>query len=1089
MWNVICVLLTTALVSCSAEIGTYDYDNKIEENSAGDRDNLTSNVYVLPEQIFNDGKPFYVKKDPVSGKINFNAKTTPESLPPQSTIANVQTQTTSQSSQSNTNSSDGEILANNGNRKHDISLDNTVRTQNFHDYLPVKYQSSKFVYPLVSSSYANLKYQGNNKNYISNHKYESSTVKSVAYVTKKPKTNYPTKVYTGPMASPSSASASASASVSAQSSTIEYEMVTKPTISTTLTTRKYANIPSRVPTPGRRYTTLSRTSSTTTVRSTNANYENKFNRFRSTTTSTTTQESSSPSYNKIPELSPTTISSITTPQFIPLNSTNHFDNNQYKTTTPNDKESMLGDFLNYFFDSNNNNEDSNEAESTAKPKTTQTMPASSTTRTIFISSTPSTIASFSNENENENGKISNDKYNITLGSSARKPYNRTTNPVKYNESKIDFVSNQIISHSTTAAPLIAEAGDKLQNFGQFRPPTNVNNIRVSPDAQNVAFVTNGQVPTAFGNGIHSSQKVYPGQFQPPPQGSMSNIVVLPDSDSASFVASSQLQTANRFDQKRPIANANTIDETTKSGITFITKGQVTSAEAYDNVNVNKVNFRGLQTNSNNVVIASEAQTPNFVTPNQLNTVNEGNVQQNSTESKIDQPISPFENEIGLYGQGILSTQRPQGFLLASTTAIPKAISTVIAQSVKSEEQPNHHVRFPNENSGGTAAQLTGAPKVQQINSLAQQPNNTIKFPTNQMNSPSQIPIMQQALPNEGLVSFNDGSIPNQNFVVFRPQPQIPMQPVMMNMAPPQMIRNTPFVFKKPTFVHYPRKNFTKLPNILPQFRPSTQPQSISLEMANQIRQSQLNRPFLYGSHNMRFKTPVQFHYGQRLPIGAITIRPIDPSPNRRHFELHPGNFNQRFHDRTVLPLMMQRNVLNVNPLLVEPQNIEENLRITANNGNEAIKGSDLDNADAQFLGQPMLDTKKENPKVEPVTTLQMIQQQRLMHKAQTHSIHGAPPSVPSQLLSAKPNATDSSGKTDKPLYLVYPMHKEMHRPNGDIQNDRIHRPSTIQQLGLPYAFEKTKSRYILNSRPVFDADKKSDQSDIVASNDNDEEDR
>lgn len=1072
MWNVICVLLTTVLVSCSAQIGTYDYDNKIEENSPGDRDNLTSNVYVLPEQIFNDGKPFYVKKDPVSGTINFNAKTTPESLPPQSTITNVQTQTKSQSSQSNTNSSDNEISANNSNRKHDISLDNTVRTENVHDYLPVKYQSSKFVYPLVSSSYANLKYQGNNKNYISNHKYESSTVKSVPYVTKKPKTNYPTKTYTTPMASSSSASVSASV----QSSTIEYEKVTKPTISTTLTTRKYANIPSRAATPGRRYTTLSRPSSTTTVRYTNGNHENKFNRFRSTTTSTTTQESSSPSYNMISELMPTTVPSI------PLNSANQFEH-QNNTTTPNDKDSMnIGDIFNYLFD-NNNNEDSEEAELTPNPKATQMVAASSTTQTIFISSTPSTIASLLNENEN--GKISNDKYNITLDSSARKPYDRTTNPVKYNESKIDFVSSPIVSHSTTAAPLIAKAGDRLKTVGQFRPPTNVNNIRVSSGAQNVAFVTNGQVSTAFGNGIHSSPNVYPGPFQPPSQGSMSNIVVLPNSDSVSFVASSQLQTSNRFDQKRPIANANTIDETTKSGITFITKGQVTSAEAYDNGNTNKVNFRAPQTNSNNAAIASGAQTPTYVTPNQLNTINEGNVRQNSTESKIEQPISPFENEIGLYGQGIgiLSTQRPQGFILASTTAIPKAVSTVIAQSVKGEQEPNHNVRFPNENNGGTGAQ-----KVQQINSSAQQPNNTIKFPTNQM--PPQIPIMQQALPNEGLISFNDGNIPKQNFVLFRTQPpQIPMQPVMMNMAPPQLIRNTPFVFKKPTLVHYSRKNFTTLPNILPQFRPSTQPQSISLEMANQLRQSQLNRPFLYGSQNMRYKTPVQFHYGQRLPIGAITIRPIDPSPNRRHFELHPGNFNQRFHDRTVLPLMMQRNVLNVNPLLVEPQRFEDNLRITATNGNEAIKSTDFDNADAQYLGQPMLDTKKENPKVEPVTTLQMIQQQRLMHKGQTHSIHEASPSIPNQSLLANSNATDSNGKTDKPLYLVYPMYKEMHRPNGEIQNDRIHRPSTIQQLGLPYAFEKTKSRYILNSRPVFDAEKKSDQPDVAASNDNDEEDR
>lgn len=56
MWSLLIVILSTAIVGHASEIGSYDYDNKIEETtSVGDRDNLTSNVYVLPDQIFNDG--------------------------------------------------------------------------------------------------------------------------------------------------------------------------------------------------------------------------------------------------------------------------------------------------------------------------------------------------------------------------------------------------------------------------------------------------------------------------------------------------------------------------------------------------------------------------------------------------------------------------------------------------------------------------------------------------------------------------------------------------------------------------------------------------------------------------------------------------------------------------------------------------------------------------------------------------------------------------------------------------------------------------------------------------------------------------
>lgn len=1076
MWTLFIVALSTAIVCCSAEIGSYDYDNKIEENAVNDRDNLTSNVYVLPEQIFNDGKPFYVKKD-ASGTIDFNAKTTPESLP---------TPTDAVSTQSTVNSSNL-----NSSRKHDISLDNTVRAQNIHDFLnlPVKYQSSKFVYPLVSSSYANLKYQGNNKNYMSNHKADSSTVKSVAYTTKKyNKSTYSTKAYSTSFASKTS-------------TTESYESTTKATPASANNTRKYANIPSRSSTPGRRYTTLSRISSTT-VRNSLPNAEIKHTRGRPTTsTTTTTTQKPIDSYdNTLAAPLPSQSSAATTaaPEI------------KAKNTTENANEAdgmNIGDFFSYFFN-NDNNEDSEEMEAT---RSTTRAPARATTKatpsTTVMTLRPAISTTQAPTKQNDNKKVYGNRYDITMDSATRKPINRThVSELNTSTARPASVSNEDrIAHASTASPLTSDYGDKTTSeTGKFRPPTNVNNIRVSPGAQTATFVTNGQVSAGFGS-VHpyNEQTAYKGQFQPPSQSDVNSIVVLPDSNSASFVATGQLQTTNRFEQK-PAQNANAIDETTKAGITFISKGQVTSAEAYDRPGQNNIVFHGPSSNSNNIVIAPGTKTASFVTSSHMSMGVDNAAAQN-------QPNRQIENEISAFGSGLQSTQRPHGFLLPSTTtAIPKPVNTVIAESINNETQ---HIRFPE--NGENAEKL-----------VAVQPEatseNTIKFPANDQPIQQQPIISQQTVPvavGDGLIKFatdirneiTEGIDPNNykqiiqnpnippvnNFVVFRPQPSIAVQqtPVLMGMNVPTMIRNTPFVFKKPPFVHYPRKNYT-LPNILPQFRP-TQPQqppiALTPEIANQLRQGQLNRAqYMYNAQNVRFKTPMQYMYSQR----PMQIRPsIDQLQNRRHFELHPGNLNQRIYDRPMLP-HLYRNAIGTNALLVEPQRFEENMKVTATNGDmDGNKNVDFENGDGKLISvQPIVESLKDIPKVEPVTTLQMIQQQRLAQK--TGAI------VAMNGLSGNRNAsltTDPNGKTEKPLYVVYPMQKQsiaapntMQRGNGEIATilaDPMHKPATIQQLGLPYTLEKNKSRYILNSRPAYEFEKKSERHQEPIAAENDEEDR
>lgn len=134
------------------------YEDQIAEESIDDEQYFTS--YALPKHIFNDGKPFVVGKDPVTGQIDFSSKKTVSSSTP------------------------NDILDNDTENRRPSDINKIA--PNIHDFLnlPVKYSSSKSVYPLISSSYSNLKYQGNNKHYVSNHKdSSSSTTTSPKYFT------------------------------------------------------------------------------------------------------------------------------------------------------------------------------------------------------------------------------------------------------------------------------------------------------------------------------------------------------------------------------------------------------------------------------------------------------------------------------------------------------------------------------------------------------------------------------------------------------------------------------------------------------------------------------------------------------------------------------------------------------------------------------------------------------------------------------------------------------------------------------------------------------------------------------------------
>ncbi|KAH8418042.1 hypothetical protein KR222_010931 [Zaprionus bogoriensis] len=235
----LCALCTAARESSSD--GTPSALLPLEARNAdisGEED-IISSSYVLPNQIFNDGKPYYARQDPVSGQLDFTAKK-PAGIEPEV----------------------NEVL----NSREKIVL-NGGSSPNIHDFLnlPVKYSSSKFVYPLVSSSYANLKYQGSNKNYVTNKKPTSV----VAPVTPVPPSYhsagyFPVSTTKLTAVTPTEAgyfttSTRGSTTTSSTTTTTTTTTTTAiPTTRTTAGTTRTTTTTTRAPTTTVRYTTTSR---------------------------------------------------------------------------------------------------------------------------------------------------------------------------------------------------------------------------------------------------------------------------------------------------------------------------------------------------------------------------------------------------------------------------------------------------------------------------------------------------------------------------------------------------------------------------------------------------------------------------------------------------------------------------------------------------------------------------------------------------------------------------------------------------------------------------------------------------------------
>ncbi|KAG5876053.1 hypothetical protein JTB14_016795 [Gonioctena quinquepunctata] len=179
----------------SQELGDHDYDHSKSTKTATeeipDPSPLVLPGYNLPENIFNHGKPFYVEKDPLTGKIDFSQKSPSPKLDDDLYDYVDEEPSHNIYDKSNIDRKDGSLSS----HKHS---DVNQLTPNFHDFLnlPVKYNSAKYVYPLISSSYASTKIQGSVNKF---HNHKDYATKTTTYKPTVSPTYYSTSQYFSPV--------------------------------------------------------------------------------------------------------------------------------------------------------------------------------------------------------------------------------------------------------------------------------------------------------------------------------------------------------------------------------------------------------------------------------------------------------------------------------------------------------------------------------------------------------------------------------------------------------------------------------------------------------------------------------------------------------------------------------------------------------------------------------------------------------------------------------------------------------------------------------------------------------------------------
>ncbi|KAM7364679.1 uncharacterized protein ACRADG_001068 [Cochliomyia hominivorax] len=1052
----LCLYFTAAeLSSAQLPLEARDIDGSSEEEE------IISTSYVLPNQIFNDGKPYYASKDPVSGQLDFNIKK-PAGI--DSTV--------------------NEVI--DPNEKAII----TSSSPNIHDFLnlPVKYSSSKFVYPLVSSSYANLKYQGSNKNYITNKK-PTQIVQSTAAP------NYHTaNYYTVPTTklTPVAPTIPAQTSISTSTST---------TTSTT-TTKKPSTAATSTSTSTSTSTTTSTTSSTSTTTSTT-----------STTTTTTkapivqtsvsVQTSSSSQKYTTSTRKPTT---STTPA-VPKTSTTRkkFIPSKKFTPTPIQTTSTTSVRL----------PDQRPVNTTAAPK--------STTTSVFITQHPTDLSNIKN------------KYPTTIQpvvftedptapppfspfpSSTRLPnlepadvyhtldQKNTENKFEQKPSMTlaDIFNSLVEEESAVAAnnpmhqgldaqgnlmePLdpskpspfamhnnneeTREPQHKKPVFGSTSPPTKQLTQQQQIYKQQSQQPHSQQQPQPsvisgsqenFGNEYVSYQVQQPNimQYRPAP-GAINNVVISPGQNSASFVLGSQQQVGQNafstvekeplFSKEHPVQYGTVISE----DISGINRQTVPSPPTPYQEMPSQAPISNFHQNGN-FIPNQEPKRPELQRPlppghnyqelppappspyQQLPLI--GNIRNKHNNPVAHQKPLPSSKPIGSVQSVSAQDNGDSSISLSSNQDTKELLVSTNIRFPANEEQSVELPSLPVSNGPPVGPQVNGHAQPLSLQQI--QNSNTVVFPKSEDESkPQQNDDGVQIQKHEVLTMSQHQqklTFPSAN------EPNTPAQ----HMVPPPLPNTivSDHELQKPNRPQYVYNEYTRkpipgitrpnpdrhLPNILPQFRPNAKisnghPQQTNFNQEpGNIRvggPQQPKRGLINGNPQFSHRRQPLASQTKRYPLTRMAeypggLPPPNEMANRRVYRVPPyGAAGSQYLDRPGLHVRRPGMPHNLRP--AESINVERHALAPALEKLPAFEEEDLVINDPP---QPVAPTKDSNlfsePKLEPVVTLQMLQSQKKAVSLPGDDSGDGEIQVPS--LENEENG-DGTQANQNGLYVVYPI--------------------------------------------------------------------
>ncbi|XP_065371325.1 mucin-2 [Calliphora vicina] len=1064
----LCLCCTAAVLSSAhLPLEARDADGSSEEEE------VISNSYVLPNQIFNNGKPYYASKDPVSGQLDFNIKK-PAGI--DSTV--------------------NEVI--DPNEKAII----TSSSPNIHDFLnlPVKYSSSKFVYPLVSSSYANLKYQGSNKNYISKQKPTHVVQATLA-------PNYHTaNYYTVPTTKLTPVAPTTPALTSTSSTTTS---TTTTTTTKKPTTASTSSSTSTTPTSTSTSTTSTSTTSTTkapivqtlvSVQSSSSSQKYTTSTRRPTqSTSTvapktsTTRKKFIPNKKYTPTPPQTTSTAMRFPEQGPLNTTalprpttTSVFSNQHPTQPSSTKNTYPTTLQPVVF-----------TEDPLSPPPFSPFPSSTHIPNLEPADVYHTLDQKNTENKFEQ-KPSMTLADIFNSLAEEESAVAANNPMHQG---LDAQGNLMVpldpSKPSPFAMHNAEAPRQPQptnpTLGTTVIPQNplqqqhLQSQQTSQQHQQPAVISGSQ--ETFSNEYVSYQVQQPNimQYRPAP-GAINNVVISPGQNSASLVLGSQQQVGQNafgsvekeplFSKDHPVQYGQVISE----DISGISRQPVPNAPSPYQEMPNPSPISNFHQNGNFATKQEQPKRPELQRP--LPPVNNyqelppappspyqqlpliGNIRNKPNNPAHQKPLSPPPPPPS-QNQAIPSSNPIGSIQSVSPQDNGDSSITLGSQQNTKELLVSTNIRFPaNEEHSIEIPSLpvaNGPPAGPQVNGHAQplslqqiQNSNTVVFPKQEDGKPQQNEIIYHNTPNSNAdgVQIQKHEVltmsQHQQKLTFPPanEPNTPAQ----HMIPPPLPNSigSEHELQKPNRPHggpqYAYNEYTRkpipgitrpnpdrhLPNILPQFRPNAKISSGHPQQANfnqepgNIRVTGPQQPMrgpINGNPQFSHRRQPLGGQPKRYPLTRMAEYPAGlPSPNemanRRVYRVPPyGGAGVQYLDR---PGMHVRRPLPHNLRPAESMNVERHALAPALEKLPAFEEEDLVIDDPP---QPVAPSKEANlfseAKLEPVVTLQMLQSQKKAVSLPSDDSGDGEIQVP----SLDNDETEEVGAQDNQngLYVVYPI--------------------------------------------------------------------